>query len=219
MGYVTAAVLLVGIGLVAIGLMTMNLTMFLGGIALLVAGLVIGNESGTFQSWVETLHLEEVAGWVSTAMLLAGIALVAIGAMTLNPVMLLAGIALLGGGAALKLGSSGATNGGRGGGFSGRISTPKLSIDDIPALAKGAVIPPNREFLAVLGDQKSGTNIEAPTSEIEAAVMRGIQRSGMSGGGGNRTVILEVDKQVLGRVTYQANQAEGKRIGVELVEV
>ena len=41
----------------------------------------------------------------------------------------------------------------------------------------------------------------------------------MSGGGGNRTVILEVDKQVLGRVTYQANQAEGKRIGVELVEV
>ena len=218
MGYVTAAVLLVGIGLVAIGLMTMNISMFLGGMALLVAGLVIGNESGTLQSWVETLHLEEVAGWVSTAMLLAGIALVAIGAMTLNPVMLLAGIALLGGGTALKLGSSG-TSGIRGGGFSSRMAAPRLALEDVPALARGAVIPPNREFLAVLGDQKSGTNIEAPTSEIEAAVMRGIQRSGINGHGGNQTVILEVDKQVLGRVTYRANQAEGKRIGVELVEV
>jgi len=48
------------------------------------------------------------------------------------------------------------------------MSVPRLSIDDVPALAKGAVIPPNKEFLAVLGDQKSGTNIEAPTSEIEA---------------------------------------------------
>ena len=219
MGYVTAAVLLVGIGLVAIGLMTMNIPMFLGGMALLVAGLVIGNESGTFQSWVETLHLEEVAGWVSTAMLLAGIALVAIGAMTLNPVMLLAGIALLGGGAALKLGSSGTTSGMTAGTKMSRMSVPRLALEDVPALARGAVIPPNSEFLAVLGDQKSGTNIEAPTSEIEAAVMRGIQRSGVSGSSGNQTVILEVDKQVLGRVTYRANQAEGKRIGVELVEV
>ena len=55
------------------------------------------------------------------------------------------------------------------------------ALEDVPALARGAVIPPNREFLAVLGDQKSGTNIEAPTSEIEAAVMRGIQRSGING--------------------------------------
>ena len=33
-------------------------------------------------------------------------------------------------------------------------------------LAQGAVIPPNREFLAVLGDQRSGPNIEAPLSTI-----------------------------------------------------
>lgn len=38
-----------------------------------------------------------------------------------------------------------------------------------PRLAQGAVIPPNREFLAVLGDQKSGTNIEAPLDTIVAA--------------------------------------------------
>ena len=40
----------------------------------------------------------------------------------------------------------------------------------IPKLAKGAVIPPNKEFLAVLGDQKHGTNIEAPLSTIQDAV-------------------------------------------------
>ena len=39
----------------------------------------------------------------------------------------------------------------------------------VPGLASGSVIPPNREFLAVLGDQKSGTNIEAPLDTIVAA--------------------------------------------------
>lgn len=45
-----------------------------------------------------------------------------------------------------------------------------LTAPQIPYLAQGAVIPPNREFLAVLGDQSSGTNIEAPLSTIEQAV-------------------------------------------------
>lgn len=54
--------------------------------------------------------------------------------MTLNPVMLLAGIALLGGGAVLKLGSNGTTSSGRSGGFSGRVSAPRLALEDVPAL-------------------------------------------------------------------------------------
>ena len=37
----------------------------------------------------------------------------------------------------------------------------------IPRLAKGAIIPPNREFLAVLGDQKTGMNVEAPAELIK----------------------------------------------------
>ena len=47
------------------------------------------------------------------------------------------------------------------------FSIPKMkeaSFSRIPKLAQGAVIPPNREFLAVLGDQKKGTNIETPES-------------------------------------------------------
>ena len=46
----------------------------------------------------------------------------------------------------------------------------------IPRLAQGAVIPPNREFMAVLGDQKHGTNIEAPLSTIQEAVAVELQQ-------------------------------------------
>lgn len=99
-----------------------------------------------------------------------------------------------------------------------RISAPRLALEDVPALARGAVIPPNKEFLAVLGDQKSGTNIEAPTSEIEAAVARGIQRSGMNGGSGDHTVILQIGEQEMGRLVYRLNQQQTQRIGVRLAE-
>lgn len=45
-----------------------------------------------------------------------------------------------------------------------------LSEVHLPRMATGAVIPPNREFMAVLGDQKSGTNIEAPLDTIKQAL-------------------------------------------------
>lgn len=45
-----------------------------------------------------------------------------------------------------------------------------ISLGRIPQLAEGAVIPPNKEFMAVLGDQSHGTNIEAPLDTIKQAV-------------------------------------------------
>lgn len=45
-----------------------------------------------------------------------------------------------------------------------------ISVPQIPYLAQGAVIPPNREFLAVLGDQRHGNNIEAPEDLIRKIV-------------------------------------------------
>ena len=45
------------------------------------------------------------------------------------------------------------------------LTTPQISI---PYLAKGAVIPPNAPFYAVLGDQRHGMNIEAPESLIRS---------------------------------------------------
>lgn len=71
----------------------------------------------------------------------------------------------------------------------------------IRRLAQGAVIPPNREFMAVLGDQTSGNNIEAPESLIRRIVR---EESGNSGGGDrpiNITMVL--DGKVIGRVAVK----------------
>lgn len=88
-----------------------------------------------------------------------------------------------------------------------------LSIPKIPLLAQGAVIPPNREFMAVLGDQPSGTNIEAPLDTIVQAFR---QTLGERGGVGSRTVVLQVDKHELGRVTFDAYNTESQRVGLKL---
>ena len=45
-----------------------------------------------------------------------------------------------------------------------------IAIPTIPHLAKGAVLPANRPFLAVVGDQRHGTNVEAPLATIQEAV-------------------------------------------------
>lgn len=68
--------------------------------------------------------------------------------------------------------------------------------NEIPALASGAVIPPNRKFLAVLGDQKSGTNVEAPLSTIKQAVMEALAQGGRE----PINVNLVVDGKTLARV-------------------
>lgn len=96
-------------------------------------------------------------------------------------------------------------------------SVQLINIPNIPYLASGAVIPPNREFLAVLGDQKSGTNIEAPLSTIKQAVAEVL--ASMGGGNNEQTAYLVLDELVLGKVIYRLNKAESNRIGVNLAEV
>lgn len=53
-------------------------------------------------------------------------------------------------------------------------------VPTIPYLAKGAVIPPRSEFLAVLGDQKQGNNIETPEALLRKIVR---EESGSNSGG------------------------------------
>ena len=45
-----------------------------------------------------------------------------------------------------------------------------LNIPKIPHLAQGAVLPANRPFMAIVGDQRHGTNVEAPLATIQEAV-------------------------------------------------
>ncbi|WP_206460240.1 hypothetical protein [Anaerovorax sp. IOR16] len=98
-----------------------------------------------------------------------------------------------------------------------KSSESRPSTRSVPRLATGAVIPPNGEFLAVLGDQKYGTNIEAPLSTIEQAVDNVLARRGGTGGG-NATVILELDGHELARATTPYNEGESSRRGVRLIK-
>lgn len=114
-----------------------------------------------------------------------------------------------------------------GGGFGSRTSraayqslqVPPVSSVDLPRLASGAVIPPNREFLAVLGDQRQGMNIEAPAEMIRQMVADGIRAAGIGSGSRTQTVILQVGRRELGRVVYELNKEETQRVGVKLAGV
>lgn len=65
----------------------------------------------------------------------------------------------------------------------------EVSKISLPRLATGAVIPPNQEFLAVLGDQKKGYNIEAPADLIKQMVLEAMMEAG---GTGNRPAPMQL---------------------------
>lgn len=99
-------------------------------------------------------------------------------------------------------------------GVGGKVTRIK-STATIPRLAQGAVIPPNREFMAVLGDQKQGTNIEAPLETIKQALAEVMAQQG-GRDGGDMTVILELDNREFGRAVVKSYKEESKRVGVSL---
>ena len=72
------------------------------------------------------------------------------------------------------------------------ITPPK-----IPYLAAGAVIPPNAPFMAMLGDQKHGTNIEAPLSTIESALDNVLNRRGGTSGSITLHNVMQVNRRTL----------------------
>lgn len=71
----------------------------------------------------------------------------------------------------------------------------------LPMLAEGAVIPPNAPFAAILGDQRHGTNIEAPLSTIQeavAVVMEDMVKSNIAGHEATVAVLKEILEAILG---------------------
>lgn len=75
------------------------------------------------------------------------------------------------------------------------------TIGRIPHLASGAVIPPNQEFLAVLGDQRSGNNIEAPEGLI-----RKIVREESGGKASTYRFVAQLDRKII----FDETISEGK---------
>lgn len=97
--------------------------------------------------------------------------------------------------------------GGRSFGFS--LST--ISAPQIPYLASGAVIPPNQEFLAVLGDQKQGTNIEAPESLIRKIMREELAKQ--NSGGGSYAFTAQINRRTLFEEFIKEAQLQQMRTG------
>lgn len=68
-------------------------------------------------------------------------------------------------------------------------------VPTVPYLAKGAVIPPRSEFLAVLGDQKQGNNIETPEALLRKIVRE--ETAGRQAGGGNYRFTAQINRRTL----------------------
>ena len=88
---------------------------------------------------------------------------------------------------------------------------PKVSI---PRLATGTVVPPNREFMAVLGDNKREPEVVSPLSTIEQAVENALRKSG---GYGNQEIVVKVpvsiNEQVIFEIVKRLDREQFNRTG------
>lgn len=94
-----------------------------------------------------------------------------------------------------------------------------LTIPQIPYLAQGAVIPPNAPFMAVLGDQRNGNNIEAP----EDLIRRIVREESDSGDTAELAALLEtlietvqdirVGDEVIGRAAARYQRKTSRAMG------
>ena len=85
------------------------------------------------------------------------------------------------------------------------FDVPHASFPRVPELAQGAVIPPNSPFLAVLGDQPSGTNIEAPLSTIKDALLQAMAQSGNTSAAGPHVFNVYIGNEKFGSAVAHAN--------------
>lgn len=86
-----------------------------------------------------------------------------------------------------------------------------LSEVSLPRLAQGAVIPPNKEFLAVLGDQSAGTNVEAPLDTIKQALAEVFSEYGNTGQ--QNDIVLQLDGRTVARVVWSEEEKRYKQTG------
>lgn len=89
------------------------------------------------------------------------------------------------------------------GGKSFGINLKEVSELTIPRLATGTVVPPNREFAAILGDNKTETEIVSPLSTMKQAMLEALRESGGAGGDITITVVSQLDGKEVARNTVK----------------
>lgn len=91
------------------------------------------------------------------------------------------------------------------------VNLPGVSAPQIPRLAQGAVIPPNAAFLAVLGDQTHGRNLEAPESLIRQIVRE--ESGGPLMFEAQQPIEVLLDSDVLYRAVARVKARRGVTVG------
>lgn len=83
---------------------------------------------------------------------------------------------------------------------------PYISIPRIPQLAQGTVVPPNRQFLAMLGDNKTETEVVSPLSTMKEALAEALAES-------SQHITVNIDGRQLFDIVVGQNNAEVRRTG------
>lgn len=99
------------------------------------------------------------------------------------------------------------------GGRSFGVNLNTISVPRIPRLAQGTVVQPNKEFLALLGDNRTEQEIVSPLSTIKQALKEAMQESG-SGNNGNVTVQIIIDGRTLGEAVIRYINGQTQQTGV-----
>lgn len=96
------------------------------------------------------------------------------------------------------------------------MTFPRIPRIEVPLLAKGAVIPPNAPFVAMLGDQRNGKNLEAPADEIYRQALRAVQDAR---GSGREVVQVQVGGRTILDVVIDEARKQRLRTGKNVFEM
>lgn len=160
-------------------------------------------------AWSNMNGIEKVAAVLGVVAAAAFTAAVAVGAFQSAATLGIAALAIAAGIAAVVLAINSAQ---------ARAQELSNSANQIPKLADGAVIAPNKPFLAMLGDQTSGTNIETPLSTMKQAFDESLNERGGVSSGGTLYATLQVDGVTFARLVAPYMDRENVRRGVTLAE-
>lgn len=173
---------------------------------IITLGLLAAAVVAIASAWKDMTGLEKVVSVLGALMAAASAAAIAVGALQSAWSLGVAAAAIAAGIVAITAAVTSAKK---------RAESEAASVSadfaSAPALADGAVLPPNKPFLAMVGDQRNGTNIEAPMSTIKQGMHEVMNERG--GGGSVTRVEFTGSLAQLGRVLHPVITTEAERVG------
>ena len=171
-----------------------------GTIVAIAIGAIVGVIAALVSSWDQMTGGEKVVAVLGAVTAAAITAAVALGAFQSALSLGIAAAGIVAGIAAIMLAINSATQRAN--------QAAQQAQASIPGFAEGGVVPPNRPFLAVLGDNRRETEIVAPYSTIKQATSEAIAERG---GGGTTTIIVKAADGFTRHLSYSLSEEETRR--------